>query len=126
MNPLEQRKRALVAKSEIYRQTLHVEIQNLRLCSIGLRQKLNRYRALFSVVPIAGSLAGILSGGLFGRRRKPRWLRLLGTGILGWRLYRRFGPFLQSGFQQWFAPNSRYQTWPEEREDKEESPETNT
>jgi hypothetical protein len=103
MNHLEQRKRALVAESEVYRQMLNLEIQNLRLSGLGLGQKINQYRGLFTLIPLAGSLVGMLSGGLFRKRRKRGWRQFLGIGILGWRLYRKFGPFLQSGLAQWLA-----------------------
>jgi hypothetical protein len=102
MNQLQQRKRALVAESEIYRQTLNVEIQNLRLCSIALRQKFYRYKDLFTLIPMASSVIDMLSG-RFRRHRKAGWRRLLSGGILAWRFYRKFGSFFQSTIAQMLA-----------------------
>jgi hypothetical protein len=115
MNQLEQRKRALVAESEVYRQTLNLEIQNLRLCILALEQKVKQYKGLFTFIPLASSLVGMLSGGLFRRRRKAGWRRLLGSGILGWRFYRKFGPMFQSALAQWLARKRTASSPAEER-----------
>ena len=103
MKQIEERKRALIAESEIYRQTLNVEIQNLRLYSVALGQRVNRYKGLFTLLPLASSLVGMLSGRGFRKRPKAAWRRLLSAGILGWRFYRKFGPFAQSTLAQWLA-----------------------
>jgi len=115
MNHLEQRKQALIAESEVYRQTLHLEIQNLRLCGVGLGQKLKSYRVLFTIIPLASSLMGMLSGGLFKKRRKTSWRRLLSAGLLGWRFYRKFGPFVQSTLGQLMAKGQKARSRAEER-----------
>lgn len=59
---LEQRKRELCARSEIYRQTLALEAANIKL-SVGLMRKQMRglrtiYRLLGWALPIGGLLAG--------------------------------------------------------------------
>ncbi len=52
----------------------------------------------------------------FLRFRGPRWFRgkrkwrrpgFLGSALLGWRLYRRFGPWVQRFLAQRFAVNGR-------------------
>ncbi len=83
---LEQRKKALIAESEAYRQVLHLEIQNLRAASY-------RWRRTFSTLSLSNPL--ILSAlpllTSFLRRRRgpgsPR-LRVLTAAFFGWRMLR--------------------------------------
>lgn len=98
MNPLQARKQALVAQSEAYRQALRIEVAHLALYGAQLRHRLDQwreYKALLMLTPLAVSLLG----SAFGRRAKPKrhkgWRRLLAGILVGWRLYRRYGPVLQ-------------------------------
>ncbi len=99
---IEARKRALVAKSEIYRQTLELEVQNLRLFSLGATRKLNQFKSLFMILPLALSVVG-LSGTVFRRHRKPGVRRLLTTWLTAWRFYRKFSPVLPALMARWFV-----------------------
>lgn len=95
LKDLQERKRALVAESEIYRQTLKLEIQNIRLYRVRVQRKLDLLRLANPLFLLAGSFVGTR---FFGR--KARWKRrgrlsLLGTGLMAWRLFRTYGPFLQ-------------------------------
>lgn len=108
LNDLERRKRALVAESEVYRQTLTLEIQNLRLYGVRMQKKL-------AVMRLANPLflfgASLLGSRLFRRRRaerKPRgkWTRLFGAALMGWRLFRQFGPLAQRVFARSFRTQS--------------------
>ena len=67
MNELEAKKKALVAESEVYRQTLKLEIQNLRLCAVRSRRKLSLLGASSSLLMLGAPLAR----SLLGRRRSP-------------------------------------------------------
>lgn len=97
LKDLENRKRALVAESEVYRQTLTLEIQNLRLYGVRMQKKLVILRLANPLFLFGASLVG---SRFFGRRRSDRrprgkWTRLFGVGLMGWRLFRQFGPLLQ-------------------------------
>lgn len=92
MKDTEARKRALVAENEVYRQTLTLEIQNLRLYSLRIQRKIALLRLANPLLQAAGSLFGtrFLSPGP-RRKRRGKWSRLLGASLMGWRLYRQFG-----------------------------------
>jgi hypothetical protein len=78
------RKRALVAESEAYRQTLRYELRDLRLYGVRMRRK-------FSVVAVVSPLLSVgapLAGSLFGKRQS-KWLRMAKAALAGWQLYRR-------------------------------------
>ncbi len=92
---LQARKRALVAESEVYRQTLGLEIQNLRLYSVQLQRKLSRFAPSNPLWLLAAPLAGLL---LRGRRRG--WRGMIGTALLGWRVYKRVRPILSMLFKR--------------------------
>ena len=97
MTDLEAKKRVLVAESEIYRQTLTLEIQNLRLYGARFERKFAVARLANPVFLAIGSLIGSRWLGRKAKRHKPRgkWSRLLGASLMGWRLYRQFGPTVQ-------------------------------
>ena len=83
---LDERKRALVAESEAYRDSLRLQVQNLKLRGTDAGRKLRRW-ALFSplallVIPLVGRLV---------QRRKSKKTSLLSTAFSAWQLYRRFG-----------------------------------
>ncbi len=90
---LEQRKRALTAESEIYRETLKLEVQNLRLYGIGLRR---RFNFVSSVAPLFILTAPLIRA--LARRSRPhkRKRSLLAKVLLAWRVYRQFSPFVAS------------------------------
>lgn len=96
LEELEARKRALVAESEVYRQTLAMEIQNLRLYRARMQQSFALLRIANPLLLMLGSLfASRLVGGGFRRKRRGKWSRLFGAGLMGWRLYRQLGPILR-------------------------------
>ena len=94
MNELEAKKKALVAESEVYRQTLKLEIQNLRLCAIRAQRKVS----LFGVSSSFLMLAAPLAGSLFRSRRRHPLKRVLKAAFVGWRLYRKVGPLIGALF----------------------------
>ena|SRR2546427_56272 len=91
---LEPRRRALASESEVYRQALTLEIQNLRLYAARLRQ---RFNPIVHSAPTLKLLLPIVAGWL-GRRRRGKWSRLIGFALVGWQAYKRFGPLVRSLF----------------------------
>lgn len=88
MKELEERKRALLAESEVYRQTLKLEIYNLRLY---VKQSKLNVKSFTSPSPwwILGMLGPFIA-------RKPnftKW-RLMGALMAGWKIYNRFNPLI--------------------------------
>ncbi len=95
---LEARKRALVAESEVYRQTLKLEVQNLRLYAVRFQRKLGFFspaNPLMMALPFGLSFLRFRGPRWFQRKRKWRRPGFIGALWLGWRLYRRFGPLFQ-------------------------------
>lgn len=103
---LEARKRALAAESEVYRQTLQLEVQNLRLYGARLHGKLGFFspaNPLMMALPFGLSFLRFRGPRWFQRKRKWRRPGLLGTIWLAWRLYRRFGPELRGLLDRQFS-----------------------
>jgi hypothetical protein len=98
LKSLAARKQALVAQSEVYRQALASEVQALHSYRAGLERKLRVLRALkplLFIVPLAGSLLGLRLRPKPQEKKPARgWQKVLGTGLAGWRLYRRAAPFM--------------------------------
>jgi hypothetical protein len=95
VDQLEAKKRALITEAEVYRQTLALEIQNLRHYRLGAERRLKQFSGLFMLIPLGGSLLGMISAALFRRKRRSKLRRWLPTALMGWRFYRKFGPMLQ-------------------------------
>lgn len=99
---LERRKMALVAESEVYRHSLLLEVQNLRLYGARARRKATRlavYAPLWKfglplLLPFLrrSFLGRITQAG--GSRREPSKWRWIGRVITAWQLYRKLSPFL--------------------------------
>jgi hypothetical protein len=85
MSELKNRKAMLIAESEVHREMLKLEIQNLRIYGLKTKQKLMSFKpgnpALAVGVPLLMSLIG-------RKRGMRRWGAL---GFLGWKLARNFG-----------------------------------
>jgi hypothetical protein len=85
---LEAKRAALAAESEVYRQTLNLELQNLRLYAVRTQQKLSTIGTfkpfLTMLLPFAGSF--------LGRPKRPA-ASLLSAGFL-WKLASRGLPML--------------------------------
>jgi hypothetical protein len=90
---LEKRKKMLVAESEVYRQLLKLEIQNLRIYKVHARRKLtalNLNNPLLTLgLPMAASW--------YGRRRRSGWKRWSSWLLLGLQFYRQWMPLLKGG-----------------------------
>lgn len=92
MTELEKRKKLLIAESEVYRQTLKLELQNLRIYGMKTKDRLMSFRAgnpVFMVgIPLLMSL--------LGRRKRGRVRRAGAWGFLGWQFLRRVSDLFPS------------------------------
>ena len=96
LKELQERKKALVAESEVYRQTLILEIQNLRLYSVRTQRKFTLFRLANPLVLLVGSLLGSrFMAGRFARKRRGKWSRILAASLMSWRLFRSFRPWFK-------------------------------
>lgn len=99
---LEARKQALAAESELYRQILKLEVENLRLSSARARRRFsvlgNSAQWLLLGAPVAGSLL---------RTRRMGRLRLFTTALMAWRMYQRIAPLCQQLFSHWTLRSDR-------------------
>jgi len=93
MNELEAKKRALVAESEVYRETLKLELHNLRLYVSRTKQKLKGFGRPNPLLLLAAPLAGA-----FFRKRRGSWLRRAAMAFLSWQVSSRLIPFLSGLF----------------------------
>jgi hypothetical protein len=100
MNDLEARKRALVAESEVYRQALALEVQQIQSHCAGIQRRIDsvrRFRSLFFILPLLAPLIGLRRMTRPAQaKRAAGWRGLVGTAMVGWRLYQKFGPVLRS------------------------------
>ena len=85
MSDLEKRKKLLIAEGEVYRESLKLQIQNLRIYGIKTKRRFTSFNAgnpvLAFGVPMIASMLG-------RKKRSRRWGAL---AFLGWQLYNRFG-----------------------------------
>jgi len=92
MSNLAEKKKMLVAESEVYRQLLKLEIQTFKVYSMRTRRRLSSITTylplVISGIPIARSL--------FRRKRSAgfSFKRLSSLFLLGWKAYRQFSPLL--------------------------------
>lgn len=91
MSELDNRKKLLMAEAEVYRQTLKLEIQNLRIYAIKTKRKLTSFNAgnpaLMLGIPM---LTTLLS------RRRGKMRRWGAWGFMGWQLFQRVSEMLRS------------------------------
>lgn len=103
LKDLAARKQLLVVESEVYRQTLRLDAQNLRLYTLRMQQKLAAYAALKPLV-----LAGLpIASALFTRKREEEAAQqprsLLSMVMTGWRMYQRLQPAIASLMANYMA-----------------------
>src|SRR5579884_540613 len=93
---LEERKKFLLARSEMYRKTLTLEVANIKFSTALLRRKLKSPKAILALL---GSLAVPTAGYLVGRRHAKAQSKSGPAGLLpkvmvGWKLFNRFAPWI--------------------------------
>lgn len=89
---MQARKAALVAESEVYRQTLTLEVQNLRLYALRAQKRATAFSSSASWLLLAAPLFRSVAGSFFTRRRRFGRTRLITTALLFWQMYRRLAP----------------------------------
>jgi hypothetical protein len=86
---LEEKKRALAEECDLYRQTLRLEVHNLRLHASWSKRRF----ASFRTNPLWTILPPLLTAFLKRKKHKfskfSKW-RVLSTALAGWQLYRKF------------------------------------
>ncbi len=102
VNGLEARKRALVEESEVYREMLKLQVRNLTLYSLSLREKIQSPSAMKSLVMLALPFAF-----KFFRRfpsRQKGFLKggTLGAAFMAFQTARRFAPMVMNLFSSFF------------------------
>src|SRR6266481_7327572 len=101
MNELEAKKRALVAESEVYRETLKLELHNLRLYVSRTKKKLTSFTRPNPFLMLAAPLAGA-----FFRKCSSSWLRRATMAFLSWQVSSRLMPFLSGLFSPTRGPSA--------------------
>jgi len=89
MNPLEIKKRALVAESEVFRETLKLELHNLKLYGARTRQKFSNFASPNKLLMLAAPFAGFLF-----RRKRSSLMRRFAMGLLSYQFTNRLLPLL--------------------------------
>ena len=88
MSDLDKRKKLLIAEAEVYRQTLKLELQNLRIYGLKAKRKLTSFGGgnplLAFGVPMLTSL-------IARKRKARRWGAL---AFIGWQVYNKLGTLL--------------------------------
>lgn len=89
---LEDRRRFLLAQSEMYRQTMTLEISNVKFSTALLKHKLRSKRNLAMLIGSAVPLAGFL----FVRSRAKRVVGVLPNVVAGLKLFNKFMPWVKT------------------------------
>lgn len=99
---LDERKRLILAKSEMYRQTLKLEVANLKFSGTLLKRRMRSPKLIASVLGLAALPA---AGFIYGRKlHKPKpkvhaelkaEAGLLPALLAGFQIFRRFAPLVQ-------------------------------
>lgn len=98
---LEAKRRALVAESEVYRQTLLLEVMNVRLAGAKTRREISdKIRPLLIMLAPLGAVAGIWRERRSQSKTANRKRGTIAKLLLVYRLYRRFGPLLKPWLAQ--------------------------
>lgn len=109
MRELHARKRLLVSQSDIYRETLRLEVYNLRVYGDGLKRRFSAFRAMSSLLLVAAGMRGAPLGRTRVPRRRRNWLRLALTSLLSWKVYRQVAPLLRAFTERSRPPGPRAQ-----------------
>jgi hypothetical protein len=103
---LEEKKRALAEECDLYRHTLRLEVNNLRLHASWTKRRFTS----FTASPLWTILPPLLSSFAKRKKRKSSKWRTLSTALAIWQLYRKF-----RGFGSLFAQFRRKPSVQEDR-----------
>ena len=105
VDKLQHRKQILLAKSEIYRQTLRLEIGNIKVASAVVKRKFNLVHIMFRFLGAAAPIAGFFFARKLGRRQQAGFIpRLVST----FAILRRLGPMVQNFWQGRRKPHKEW------------------
>ena len=93
MSKFEERKKLLVAESEVYRELLKMELQTFKVYT---RRTKRRLTSVTSYLPLLTSGLPFLANMFMRRKSKSRGSslqRMASLVLLGWKTYQRFGGF---------------------------------
>jgi hypothetical protein len=93
MNQLEAKKKALVAESEVIRETMKLELHNLRLFGVQAKQKFTSFGSPNRLLLLGAPLAGLLL-----RRKRGSFLRRAAMGLVTYQFSNRVLPLLSGLF----------------------------
>jgi len=101
---LEARKRALAAKSEIYRETLKFELRNIGFYAVYAKRRFLQARAFSPFVMLGLPAAGFFLRRMFTpkkqikQRKRSSLARFLTKAVFVWKIYRKLAPFCRGLF----------------------------
>ena len=91
---LEARRKALAQESDVYRESLKLQLQNLQLYGAHLRQRLNFFRPSNPLMMLIGPLIG----GVIQSRRKSSRMGMFATLVFAWKIFRKIRGLLPALF----------------------------
>ena len=94
MKELEARRKALAQESDVYRESLKLQFQNLQLYGAHLRQRFNFFRPSNPLMMLIGPLIG----GFVQSRRKSSRMGIFATLLFAWKMFRRVRALLPAFF----------------------------
>lgn len=107
---LEARKRALITESELCREALKADLENLRAYTDGIFKKIDRVRSfapwLMLAAPVGIPLLKLFTGRKTSNHHAPAPSPMKGrlaTLMLGFRLYRQYAPMVRSVIGQFMS-----------------------
>src|SRR5258708_38282917 len=92
---LEDRKRLLLTQSEMYRQTMRLEVANVKYSLALLKRKLHFVRSSFLALGAFAPLAGLLFARKNVKKEKNKAGGLFSKLLLGVRMFSQLRPILQ-------------------------------
>ena len=87
---LEEKRKALAQESDLYRETLKLQVHNLQLYAVRTRQ---RFSFLSPSNPWMMVLGPLLGAFIRRRGRSPK-MRLIAGALFAWKLFKKFGAVL--------------------------------
>src|SRR5204862_7029868 len=84
LNDLEEKKKALAAEAEVFRQTLKLELQNVRLYAVKAQRSISMLSGANPLVTLGASLAGSIL-----KKRRSGNMPLVTAALMAWQIYQR-------------------------------------